>query len=528
MFAKLSIRQIMYLQFVAVLLPVALVLGYQTWSDLAASRQLNRRFEVYDLTVRANDSYKTFLNGVTDAVDTGKLGGSALAAIKDTGSLARQIESLDSPALDAGTRLQLESLSQTLQRDASLPALSTAKEAIRELDQALVRAFTKQQQELRTVLRATAQATHNQALAVGSIALGVIGLSIIFIRNLVQSVNVPLGEAIAVAHDIAEGNLNRKIKIRRDNELSQLLKALAAMRERLKHLIARIHTTAADINAASSGMVANNTELSARTEAQASTLEQTAAGIEQLTATVDENAANAQRGKQLAESSVADAERSGAEVGRVVEMMNTINASAKQIVEIVSMMDSIAFQTNILALNAAVESARAAEHGRGFAVVAGEVRNLAQRSAAAAKQIKALIAESVERIESGTKLANEAGRSMNATVQSIQQVAQLISAIAGASTEQSQGIAQLNHAVAQLDSTTQQNASFLERAAAIAIHLDEHAKGLAGAVSVFDLGAHTALSEAERSEGETPPTSKQRALKQTPLLRERRNTLPNR
>ncbi|MYM36992.1 HAMP domain-containing protein [Duganella sp. FT94W] len=309
---------------------------------------------------------------------------------------------------------------------------------------------------------------------------------------IVRSITRPLHQAVAVANTVAAGDLSSRIEVTSTDETGQLLQALSHMNDSLVRIVGEVREGTVSIGAASSQIAAGNLDLSARTEQQASALQQTAASMEELTSTVRQNADNAQRANDLAATASSVASQGGAVVARVVQTMGAINASSKQIADIVGVIDGIAFQTNILALNAAVEAARAGEHGRGFAVVAQEVRTLAQRSASAAKEIKALIDGSVAQVDSGTQLVDQAGATMQDIVQSIRHVTDIMGEISAASKEQSAGIEQINHAVAEMDSVTQQNAALVEQASAAAAAMQEQAEALSGTVSVFKLDARPA------------------------------------
>jgi methyl-accepting chemotaxis protein len=289
-----------------------------------------------------------------------------------------------------------------------------------------------------------------------------------------------------VALQIAGGDLSTTIKTHASDNAS-ILFAMKSMQARLAETIGEIRRSADTIATASSEIASGNMDLSARTESQASSLEETAASMEELTSTVNQNADNAVQANQLVMSASAVAEKGGKVVSQVVQTMDTINASATRIVDIISVIDGIAFQTNILALNAAVEAARAGEQGRGFAVVASEVRNLAQRSAGAAKEIKELINASVDSISAGSALVAEAGTTMDQVVASVSRVTQIMSAITAASSEQSTGIGHVNTAITEMDSVTQQNAALVEQAAAAAGSMQEQAGNLAELVSRFKL-----------------------------------------
>ncbi|MEJ0004734.1 MAG: methyl-accepting chemotaxis protein [Pararobbsia sp.] len=281
-----------------------------------------------------------------------------------------------------------------------------------------------------------------------------------------RSIVRPVNEAIVLAETVAQGDLTCVIEARSTDETGRLLSALKLMNENLRRTVAEVRTGATHIVTASTQIASGNLDLSSRTEEQAASLEQTAASMEELTATAKHNADNAREANQLAASASEVAVKGGSAVSQVVETMASIHASSNKIVDVIGLIDGIAFQTNILALNAAVEAARAGAQGRGFAVVATEVRTLAQRSATAAKEIKALISDSVAQVDHGTKLVNSAGETMGEVVTSIHRVASIIGEISGASQEQMTGIEQINHAVAQMDEVTQQNAALVEEAAA--------------------------------------------------------------
>jgi methyl-accepting chemotaxis protein len=313
-------------------------------------------------------------------------------------------------------------------------------------------------------------------------------IAVYIARGLLRQLGGEPMTAVAIADRIANGDLNVSIEIRK-NDQSSLLFAMKTMRDKLRSIVSDVRSSSDLMVCATDEISRGNLDLSTRTERQAASLEETASSMEELTSTVRQNADNARHANELSASASEVAVRGGEVVGQVVSTMGEINESAKKIVDIISVIDGIAFQTNILALNAAVEAARAGEQGRGFAVVAAEVRNLAQRSAGAAKEIKDLIGNSVEKVEAGSRLVNQAGETISEVVTSVKRVSGIISEIATASNEQSAGIEQINQVIAQMDEVTQQNAALVEEAAAAAGSLQDQANTLVKSVGAFSLDA---------------------------------------
>ncbi|NUT59902.1 methyl-accepting chemotaxis protein [Herbaspirillum sp. C9C3] len=311
-----------------------------------------------------------------------------------------------------------------------------------------------------------------------------------------RSIIKPLNEAVRVAENVAAGDLTTRIEPHSRDETGQLMAALRKMNDNLVDIVTGVRRSTDSIATASGEIASGNMDLSSRTEQQAGSLEETASAMEEMTSTVRQNADNARQANQLAATASQVALQGGEIVGRVVTTMEEINQSSRKIVDIIGVIDGIAFQTNILALNAAVEAARAGEQGRGFAVVASEVRSLAQRSAAAAKEIKGLISDSVAKVEGGSLLVAEAGHTMEQVVSSVRSVTDIVGEISAASVEQSTGIEEINRAVGQMDQSTQQNAALVEQAAAAAGALQEQAATLASAISIFRLAQTATVSVA--------------------------------
>ena len=338
-----------------------------------------------------------------------------------------------------------------------------------------------------------AETLWREVWAAGAIA---VALAIFLAVAITRSITRPLAQAMAAADRIAGGDLSGQIAVKSQDEMGQLLGAMQRMQQSLATTVTLVRRNAQGVASASAQIAAGNHDLSGRTEEQASALEQTAASMEQLGATVQQNADNARQANQMALSASSVAGQGGEVVAEVVATMKSIDESSGRIADIIGVIDSIAFQTNILALNAAVEAARAGEQGRGFAVVASEVRALAQRSADAAKEIKQLIATSARRVEQGSQLVDQAGGTMSDVVAAIRQVTDIMGEISAASHEQSSGMAQIGEAVTQMDQTTQQNAALVEEMAAAATSLRQQAQSLVEAVAVFKLSEHEPAARA--------------------------------
>jgi methyl-accepting chemotaxis protein len=357
--------------------------------------------------------------------------------------------------------------------------------------------------ELQTELSKLASKEGDQTYADTRALLFALGAAALAMAALVAwritaSITRPVSRALEVANTVAAGDLTSRIEVTTSDEMGQLLLALKSMNDKLASTVSTVRVGTDSIASASSQVAAGSLDLSSRTEEQASSLEETASSMEELTSTVKQNADNARQANVLAEAASQVAERGGKVIGDVVVTMEQINTSAGKISDIIGVIDGIAFQTNILALNAAVEAARAGEQGRGFAVVASEVRSLAQRSAAAAKEIKTLIEDSTDKVGNGSKQVSEAGATMQEIVESVKRVTDIMSEITAASQEQTSGIEQINQAIAQMDEVTQQNAALVEEATAAAEAMQQQAAHLADAVAVFHLDA-TQTAQAARA-----------------------------
>ena len=380
-------------------------------------------------------------------------------------------------AAQAGTFDQAES--------ALIEKARPAFDQMTEASEVLLKAQIEVAQEMRT--DAENEFKRNRTIIIGAIVLG-IGLAALLGFMIVNSIVSTLTTAVSVANRIANGELGHDVQARSSDELGKLLDSLKRMDAKLVEIVSGVRGSADAVGSAARELSHGNDDLSQRTQQQAASLEETASSMEEMTATVKQNADNARQANQLAVGAREQAEKGGAVVHRAIDAMSEINNASRKIADIISVIDEIAFQTNLLALNAAVEAARAGEQGRGFAVVATEVRNLAQRSASAAKEIKDLIKDSVEKVKVGSELVDESGQTLSEIMESVKKVTDIVAEIAAASEEQSAGIEQVNNAVTQMDSVTQQNAALVEQASAASKSMEQQSTTLVHQIGYFKTG----------------------------------------
>ena len=487
MFVTLRLKQRMYLQLFLAVLPLAIVFFFQMSSTSDLPAKVDDTLNIYDLCLRASASYKNFLNGVGDAVDTGTFSGKALASLGDTQKLTAEILKASPSSNIKVTAESLAKIQAALSANNSIGAITPLKAEINSIDKALAEKIGEIKAQLSNLVNDDAKASHAKNQISVIVAFVTLLLLAFIIRQMVNGVTKPIALAVSAAQHVSEGDLTNHIEVHRHDEIGELQQALFDMNDALIVIVDEVRTASQEIIAGTSEMVNGNSDLSIRTEQQSISLERTAASIEQLSIAVANNADNSHQANELAVNASDVAVKGGKIVGQVVETMDLINESSSQVVEIVAVIEDIAFQTNILALNAAVEAARAGEQGRGFAVVATEVRNLAQRSAAAAKKIKSMIENSTDKVRDGTKLVKQAGNTMQEIVTAVSRVTKMMAEIQIASAEQKAGIHQVSDAVQQMNEVTQQNAALVEEATAIASSVLEQTENLTTAVQKFKI-----------------------------------------
>jgi methyl-accepting chemotaxis protein len=452
----------------------ATVYRTMNWVANLDAAQLKKQTAALALKIDGVDKSIAELIAKTDPANSERQGRLAIAQATQKAYRKLALDAIDLASVDANT---------------GIAAMQSADDKYRELAVQLHKIVSEQGKSLANATASSAEATGT--ILTTLILVGVVSSILIVVASLMLSRRIvgPIEEVRRLAEAIAVGDLTGRIEVKGTDETSQLMAALAKMTQNIASIVGGVRQGAEGVATASAEIAQGNQDLSQRTEAQASALEETAASMEELSSTVKQNADNARQANQLAMSASTVASKGGDVVGEVVTTMKGINESSKKIADIIGVIDGIAFQTNILALNAAVEAARAGEQGRGFAVVASEVRSLAGRSADAAKEIKALISDSVERVGHGTALVDQAGVTMTEVVSSIKRVTDIMVEISAASTEQSAGVAQVGEAVTQMDQATQQNAALVEQSAAAAESLKGQARQLVDSVAVFKLDA---------------------------------------
>ena len=477
------------LQFAVVLAPLGLLLAWQTMNAVHASATLA---DVFPRHLQANSSrkeFKVFVDGVTDAVDSGKLSAAALKSLHQAQAGLHAIGAGRPEVL--AVEKELAGLAVRLDANSSLDALMPLRAAITAVNRGLQELDARYEADMQSVIDESRRDTQRQVLWIATVAGIALVLSALFSRTMIRKLTHPLHVGIGIAQAISAGNLSAARRVPGEDETAQLLNALADMTDSLHRVVGQVRSSSDAVQSRSSEIALGNGDLSARTAQTTENLKRTAASVEQLAATVRKTADSARQANDVSTAASEVAQKGGVLVDQVVTTMRHIEASSEQINDIIGVIDSIAFQTNILALNAAVEAARAGEQGRGFAVVAGEVRNLAMRSADAAREIKGLIHGSVSNVRDGASLVESTGATMREIVEQVGHVSTLIAQISAASTLQAAEIDQVQNAVHLLDTMTQQNRVLVEQSAAASEAMQEQAVALSGAVGVFRLESDT-------------------------------------
>ncbi|MDB5858041.1 MAG: cheD1 [Ramlibacter sp.] len=497
-FARLSIKQRMYVQFGLAATPLVCLLVFQLLSVSDLPERVNRDLGRYRTSNQAVSSYREFLNGVTDAVDTGKVSEPALKALQGARDGVRTVYGeAPTPELQ-GTLAELDKISGSLTSRNSLEALMAVRADINQVDLALKQLAEDSEQHLSRLVADDDRAARDKNRMIAAISALTLVLLGGMVRQMVNRITIPIAWAVSTAKRVASGDLSQIVApSKRYDGIGELQGALREMNDSLIAIVTRVREGSELLSSASDQIASGNAELSVRTMEQAGSLEATALSMDKLTQAVERNSGNAQRANVLVKSASEVAVKGGEVVGQVVDKMNSINRASRNIVDIIAIIDGIAFQTNILALNAAVEAARAGASGRGFAVVASEVRNLAQRSAAAAQEIKGLIANSVSEADAGSKLVGLAGQTMEQILTSVRAVTGIMGEMASTSEQQNAGIAQVNRAVTALNEVTRRNATLVEDGRITADAMREQASRLVQVVGVFELdGRRPAVTRA--------------------------------
>jgi len=492
-----ALRQRLYLQFGVAILPLVALVVYQAVARSDLPERVNVALRAYDLSLDAVNGFGKFVDGVADAVDTGRIGGNSIAALQRTRSDEQALG--ETFAEDAAIAKRLDAVASAIPANAGIAAVMPLRSEIQSLRAAINESAERRRQSLTALVDQEQQSERRRSelmLAGGVTALIVLALTMWLLRRLVRGITDPIALSVGAANAIAEGHLDRTVAqaAGRHDEMGQLLAAMGAMHANLTSIVRSVRTRAASVATASDALSTETAALSQRSEEQAASLEEAAASMEELSSTVRENATHARRANDLARQAAGAAESGSAAVQRVIETMDLITTSSRRIADIVGVIDSIAFQTNILALNAAVEAARAGEQGRGFAVVASEVRSLSQRCADAATEINGLIGTSVSHVSDGSTRVVEAARSIGVLVDDVREVSELMAQIAAATVEQERGIAQVATSVTQMDVVVQRNASSAQQVATTSDRLQRDAEALQEAVGHFTVADERANS----------------------------------
>jgi methyl-accepting chemotaxis protein len=487
-FGRLSIRARMYVQFTLAVLPLLCLMVFQLLSVSDLPERVNNGLARYRAGNQAVASYRQFVNGVTDAVDTGKISDAAVQAVHASRTAAEAARGgPDATRLEAAIG-QLQQIESALAGSHTLEAVLPLRARINEVDGALKELADASERQLSQLVADDDRATRRRnkiAAAAGVLTLLVLAL---MVRQMVQRITIPIAWAVSTAKRVAGGDLSQIVAPgRRYDGISELQGALREMNDSLIAIVSRVREGSDRISAASERIAEGNASLSTRTEEQGVSLDATAASMQELTVAVQRNSENARRANELVRSASQAAVQGSDVVSQVVKRMDAIHRSSQNIVDIIGIINGIAFQTNILALNAAVEAARAGDAGRGFAVVAGEVRNLAQRSAAAAQEISGLIKGSVSEVDAGGTLVAQAGRTMEQILERVRDVTAIMAEIGATSQQQNTGIEQVHRAVAELQQVTQENAALVEEARSTADAMREQAAGLVEVVGIFGI-----------------------------------------
>jgi len=491
----------MYLQFFLAVLPLAVVFGYQMLSTNNLPEKVDGILSVYDMTLRTSAEYKNFLNGVSDAVDTGTLSSKSLRSLADSVTLSSALVASAPSQNIKAVADTLEKIQAAVTAKNSIETLMPLRTEINFVDSTLIAEAAAFKTQLFTIVSDDDIATRKKNKVSIYVALATVLLLIYILRRLINGITQPIASAVSAARRVSKGDLTSQIEVDRRDEIGELQQALYDMNQALVVIVDNVRLASQEIANGTNELVIGNTDLSSRTEEQASSLEETSASITQLAIACGHNSDNSKQVNELALTASDVAVKGGKIVGQVVETMNSINESSRKAVDIIAVIEDIAFQTNILALNAAVEAARAGEQGRGFAVVAAEVRNLAQRSAAAAKEIKVMLGNSADKINSGAMLVKQAGTTMQDIVVAVGRVTEMMAQIQTSSAEQQEGTQQIREAIRQLDQVTQQNAALVEEATAVSMSLQDQTVRLSDTVAKFR------VSGIERRERDRPSSN---------------------